>query len=278
MKTLFIPLDLSNHAYNALDYAIQLAAQVNSKQLVIYHHNPPVYAGDIPVLYSDDLERIHLEIKEFLEKDLVKRLKKWGLEKIKTKVLVNQEDGAVHTIVKYSKKENADLIIMGSHGHTGLHHLIFGSVTAGVMEDSRIPILAIPQKFKFQNIQKLSFASTLKDLKQEMELLKPTLNTLKSSLDIVHLQFAWDPKPVVEEAKAHIESLGKKEISLTVLKSDVEQKLSDQIQSYMKKSKPDWLVMFPRRLGWFTKIFISSTSLAVLHHSRKPMLFIQKEV
>lgn len=274
MKTLFVPVDLSDHAYKALDYAISLAKDVQSKKLVVYHHNPPIYAGDIPVLYTDDLERIHLEIKEHLEKELKKRLAKMEMHAIETEVRVSQETGPVSSIIHHAKATQSDLIVMGSHGHTGLHDLVFGSVTAGVVEDSPIPVLAIPNHFTYKPIEKISFASTLKSLEAELKLVSPFTSALHANLEIVHLQYEWDPKTVALEGVAVMENWKNPSGNLVVLNAKVEKSISEQIRDYTQKSKPDWLVMFPRRLSWFSKIFISSTSLSVLHHSRKPMLLI----
>lgn len=279
MKTLFVPVDLSDHAYHALDYALNLAKASNSSKLIIFHHNPPIYSGDIPVYYSDDLNRIHKEIKDHLEKELNKRMKKIGIDKsdLKTEILVTQEAGAVTAICHYAKEGKADLIVMGSHGNTGLYDLVFGSVTSGVIEDSHIPVLAIPNRFNFKPVTKISFASTLEDIKMELTLVRPILKKMNASLEVVHVRYDWDPKGVVEESRETIDKMKESGLNLVVLKADLDKKMSEQIKAYMKDSKPDWMVMFPRRLSWFSKIFISSTSLAVLHDSRKPMLLIHKK-
>ncbi len=279
MKTLFVPVGLSDHAYHALDYALNLALAAKSSKLIIFHHNPPIYAGDIPVLYSDDLARIHNEIKEHLEKELKKRMKAVGIDEsvLKTKIEVVQEAGAVSAICTYSEEAKASLIVMGSHGKTGLYNLVFGSVTSGVIEDSHIPVLAIPNRFNFKPVNKVSFASTLEDFKKELALVRPMAKALGADLEIVHLQYPWDPKILVIESQNTIEKLNQDGLNLMVLNADTDKRISEQIKVYMKDSKPDWLVMFPRRLSWFSKIFVSSTSLAVLHDSRKPMLLIHKK-
>lgn len=276
MKTLFVPVDLSNHSNKALDYAISLGMAVAAKKLVVFHHNPPIYTGEIPVLYTDDLERIHLEIKAHLEKDLAKRLKKEGAEKMKTQVIVTQDAGAVYSIVNHARETGADLIIMGSHGKTGLENLVFGSVTTGVIETSSIPVLAIPQRFTFQPVKVISFASTLAHIGKELSLVQPFLKSLKASLEIVNLQYPWDPKDAENHARGVLQHKEYQGVSLEVIKASIEKSMAEQIQSRMKKTKPDWVVMFPRKLSWFSKIFISSTSLHVLHHSRKPMLLIHR--
>lgn len=59
-------------------------------------------------------------------------------------IRTHQEAGsAAHVIVDLAEKENVNLIVMGTHGHSALSHLIMGSVTSAVLAKTRIPVLLI---------------------------------------------------------------------------------------------------------------------------------------
>lgn len=158
----------------------------------------------------------------------------------------------------------------------GLENLVFGSVTTGVIEESSIPVLAIPPRFSYQPVRVISFASTLSHIGKELSLVRPFLKSLKATLEIVHLQYPWDPKQAENHARSVLQHKDYQGVALEVFKASIEKTMAEQIQARVKKAKPDWVVMFPRKLSWFSKIFISSTSLKVLHHSRKPMLMIHR--
>ena len=52
-------------------------------------------------------------------------------------------------IIEFAKSENVDLIVIGSHGHTGVEHLLFGSTAEKVIRKSTCPVLIVrpqPQK------------------------------------------------------------------------------------------------------------------------------------
>ena len=49
-------------------------------------------------------------------------------------------------IVKAARAENADLIVMGTHGLTGVRRLMLGSVTEEVLRTVTVPVLAVPQR------------------------------------------------------------------------------------------------------------------------------------
>ncbi len=47
-------------------------------------------------------------------------------------------------VLHQAEEQNADLIVMGSHGHGALYHFLVGSVTAGVVRGAKCPVLVVP--------------------------------------------------------------------------------------------------------------------------------------
>jgi nucleotide-binding universal stress UspA family protein len=54
-----------------------------------------------------------------------------------------REGTPFYEIVRYAKEQNIDLIIMGTHGHTGLTHMLLGSVTEKVVRKAPCPVLTV---------------------------------------------------------------------------------------------------------------------------------------
>jgi nucleotide-binding universal stress UspA family protein len=52
----------------------------------------------------------------------------------------------VETIIDQARRFEADLVVLGSHGHSALFHLLAGSVTQGVLRETRVPLLVVPAK------------------------------------------------------------------------------------------------------------------------------------
>jgi len=61
-------------------------------------------------------------------------------------LLDDQEELPARAILEVSRKQKADMIVMGSHGHGALHHLLTGSVTEGVLKAATCPVLVVPSK------------------------------------------------------------------------------------------------------------------------------------
>ncbi|GJQ58195.1 MAG: universal stress protein [Candidatus Scalindua sp. AMX11] len=76
-------------------------------------------------------------------KALQQEVDKFQNSKIDTTPLLVQ-GSTVEVILEKSKILEIDIIILGSHGHGGVHHLIFGSVSEGVLRSTPCPVLVVP--------------------------------------------------------------------------------------------------------------------------------------
>ena len=76
-------------------------------------------------------------------KDLQKEVDGLRQSGIETKGLLSQGT-VVDVILQKSKQLEIDIIIVGTHGHGGVHHMIFGSVSEGVLRNTSCPVLVIP--------------------------------------------------------------------------------------------------------------------------------------
>ncbi|OPY87775.1 MAG: putative universal stress protein [Smithella sp. PtaU1.Bin162] len=148
-KVLFCT-DFSENSDCAFDYAFGVAKRDDSI-LYILHIIP-----DIPDQYFAELQtfvkkdNIH-DVNKALEKSCKKKYEKQYLSKIKDKDKVKfvikpgrEED----EILKFAKEENVDLIIIGTHGRTGVKHIFLGSVAEKVIRHSSLPVFVIPCKDK----------------------------------------------------------------------------------------------------------------------------------
>ena len=148
VKNILLPTDLSNTSLSAADFAIELAAQYKAKihLLHVLEKTPPILA-----IRSLDLsqERILKSFADEGRKSLesaVKKIKKGRSEEIDIE-LVLKKGNDYEEIVKYSKEHKIDLIVIATHGRTGLLHTLLGSVAEKVIRYAKCPVLVItPQK------------------------------------------------------------------------------------------------------------------------------------
>ncbi|MBW2005213.1 MAG: universal stress protein [Deltaproteobacteria bacterium] len=142
-KVLFCT-DFSENADYAFDFAYGIAKR-DEGLLYILHvipHNPHQTFAE-KYVSKEDLERIQKNIEEDLDDNYSERY----IKKIENGVkfeIVTKSGREDNEILKFAKKENVDIIVMGTHGRTGIEHVLFGSVAEKVLRHSPFPVFIIP--------------------------------------------------------------------------------------------------------------------------------------
>lgn len=141
VNRILVPTDFSDTARRALDYAVELARISKAPlRLVHVHALPVVYAAEgvfVSPLWNE--AEILLDLEDGLAK-LAADARERGVADVTTKVL---EGSAWQAIVKAAEEGGFDLIVMGTHGRTGLAAMVVGSVTEKVVRTSSIPVLTL---------------------------------------------------------------------------------------------------------------------------------------
>lgn len=141
---ILVPVDGSETSHAAVEKAVEFAKAFGSKITVVQvlALDPYIAAEYISASQTNDLiERARNAIVDSLAAAKAK-FNEQGLE-VETKLLEGQ---VIHReIVRAAEDSHADLIIIGSHGRTGLKKLFLGSVAQSVLGESHIPVLIVRQ-------------------------------------------------------------------------------------------------------------------------------------
>ena len=138
-----VPTDFSPYADQALTEAIELAHAVNA-HLTLLHviQLMPLTVGDIPPEYFNNyLEDIEADAQQQMQASL-NRIYQAGLQGDS----VITQGIPFQAIVDMAGEMKADLVIMGTHGRTGLPHALIGSVAEKVVRLASCPVLVARQK------------------------------------------------------------------------------------------------------------------------------------
>jgi nucleotide-binding universal stress UspA family protein len=135
---ILVPTDFSEYADCALDYAIELAKIFQARVTVLYvFHVPSLALGEAPPTVIDDtLQAMETNVRQQAQKALARVLKA-GLQG--DSIIV--EGAPFQMITDVAKDKEADLIVMGTHGRTGLTHVLMGSVAERVVRIAPCPVL-----------------------------------------------------------------------------------------------------------------------------------------
>ncbi len=139
---ILVAVDLSSASQKILDKAKALALALPAKVCLLHViEGEPDFLDDEPDLQtsSDQGQQEYPQEHKDLQKE-VNTLRQSGID---TKGLLTQ-GSVVDVILQKSKQLEIDIIIIGTHGHGGVHHMIFGSVSEGVLRNTSCPVLVIP--------------------------------------------------------------------------------------------------------------------------------------
>ncbi|MGB9039796.1 MAG: universal stress protein [Acinetobacter calcoaceticus] len=139
---ILVPIDGSETSMIAMKEAIKLGKALNSKITVVQVMALDPFIADVYVKTGQTNDLIE-RTRTYLLDILAKAKQKFAEEGItvETKLL---EGFVVHEeIIEAAQELNADLIVMGSHGRTGVRKLVLGSVAQKVLGESHIPVLIV---------------------------------------------------------------------------------------------------------------------------------------
>jgi nucleotide-binding universal stress UspA family protein len=141
-KKILVPLDGSKLAETALPHAESLAAQYGAELLLLSIVTPPAITTGRGV---EALKVFETEIESLVQEteDYLKQLRnKLNARNIACETVVKFEP-VVRSIVETANEAAVDLVIIASHGRSGLGRVFFGSVAAGVLNRIEQPLMVI---------------------------------------------------------------------------------------------------------------------------------------
>ncbi len=141
IERILFPTDFSSCAKHALKYALDFASERGAKLYILHvipKLNIPIGAGGVTYPVSKIYEDMEGEAKKNIHRLVPKRF----LEKIKVENIIVRGTPFVD-IIRLAKKYDIDLIVIGTHGRTGLAHALLGSTAEKVVRKAPCPVLCV---------------------------------------------------------------------------------------------------------------------------------------
>ncbi len=141
IKTILFPTDFSQGARAAMDYALSLSLDYQAKLVLLYViQDISIAEWYIPSSISA------ADLVEDMQKSATTEMEKWGAEaalKVKDVEKIIVSGVPFVEIIRTAKEKNADFIVIGTHGRTGIDHMLFGSTAEKVVRKSTCPVLTV---------------------------------------------------------------------------------------------------------------------------------------
>ena len=141
VNNILVPVDFSNHSQKALSYASEIAQSYNAQLQVLHIIEETMYPA-FSVTGKSSIFDLVPGIKDDSRKRIEKMLQEFVSDKLKSKVFV-RGGRAANDIIKFAKENSTDLIVIATHGLTGLEHMLLGSVTEKVVRMAHCPVFTV---------------------------------------------------------------------------------------------------------------------------------------
>lgn len=275
MKTILVPTDFSDIATNAINYAAKLAVYTKSKLFLFHAYHVPMIVSEVPfVLTSEEnqLEEQSNEQMKLIVEDLQKKYEN-RLEIECLSVPGFTSDG----IVDIAKDRNCDLIVMGTKGAGGSNRLL-GTNTVDVIKHTHCNILVVPDKVKFQKIDKIVFAFDYKIIKNS-SVFNPLIE-LASLFNSEIMIFNIEDSRVQPTTEKALEGI-KLEHAFENLKHTYwfseHENIVDAINEFAVNNHAVMITMIRRSHNLFQQILSKSNTKLMALYSQLPLLILHEQ-
>jgi nucleotide-binding universal stress UspA family protein len=146
-KSILVPTDGSEFSDRSIEEAAKLAKELSSKLMLFYavphYHLPPLTEGLAIHASSQEKETAKEKMEAEAKAILASAAKNANLTGVTVELQFTMSNSPYEAIIEAAKKFQCELIIMGSHGRSGISGVLLGSVTQKVLTHSTIPVLVV---------------------------------------------------------------------------------------------------------------------------------------
>lgn len=286
VRRILVPIDFSDHSLVACNFALGLAHKLKAEIMLTYSYFNPVISTE-PYLeahsYQLNLDTIigNLENEAFSQmkelktklEDFVKKEKFTGV-----KISYHLDRGAPEELIlQYSKEYDPGVIVMGTRGKTKSTVDFIGSVTKKIIEKSKVPVFAIPQKSVYMGINYMNSIlyatdfdeSDFKALRKLMTLIRPF------NMKIYCIHIASDAsntfdKVKMDSLKEHFfKEYGEYNLFCDLIEHD---DIVQGFEDYIDEKDIDMIALTTHKRGVFERLFNPSLAKKMLFHTNIPLL------
>ncbi|MEO9021369.1 MAG: universal stress protein [Ginsengibacter sp.] len=276
MQKILVPTDFSNNALKAVGYAAEIAKKSGANIFLLHVIEP---ALNMATMQTDSTsEKV---VKERTAK-LDLSLKSIADVYPDINVVPHLAGGAIiASILEFAEKGEIDMIVMGTSGASGLKKFFMGSVAAGVIGKTKIPVLTVPVSYEMEEPDAIAFATNqFEKNKDILEKIVAISKLFSSAIHVVvfkdideelHADFIYNE----EQLNDYLKFL-KEAFPDVIFKGELLEgkDFEIEIDRYSNRNEVDVISMVTYPKSFFEKVFQKSVTKRMAFHSTIPILAI----
>jgi nucleotide-binding universal stress UspA family protein len=271
MKKILIPTDFSTYADEAIEIGAQIAKNTNSEIVLIHMLELPTHLNDA-ISGEKSIPEIML-FKRKADEVLTNIKNRPYLTGIKVTEVVRL-DNVYKGLNNYIKQNNDfDLIIMGSHGSTGINEIFIGSNTEKVVRQSEVPVLVIKNKVENFKAANITFASDFSnEIKKPFKKVLEFAKLFGSKLNLVMICTPNSFKTTLAARKIITEFVSEFDMPEYSFETYNENNIEKGIINYSNENNADIIAFCTHGRTALSHFFTGSISEDLVNHAPKPVL------
>jgi nucleotide-binding universal stress UspA family protein len=271
MKKILVPCDFSDPAVQAFKMAVEIADRSRGEVILLNVVELPVMHESVLMPTLSFEEAFIKEMKEHAEKNFVKMRDKWAKDGPKVSWSV-EFGGTTPTIREFVKEKKIDLIVMGTHGATGMKEFFIGSNTEKIVRMAGVPVIAIKKQVKLDSIKNIVFPNTVNMEQEELTLnVKALQNFFKATLHVLYINTPSSFKRDIDvkpQLKAFAKRFMLKDYTLNVWNDYNEE---EGLKNFANDVKADLIVMATHGRRGLNHLMSGSIAEDAVNHINCPI-------
>lgn len=276
MIKILVTTDFSENSKAGLHFAIQLASQNNAALTFFntYHILVPTGWSEVRAEHYEKEEA--QKNQDRLNAFVAETYKELNIEAAQYNNVIKSSIFPDSCIREYAADNGFDFICISTRG-AGTFKRIIGTNTANLINNSEVPVIAIPHNYKMRAIESVLYLSDLQHYEKEVLKVIAFAEPLSASIELLHLTSSFDKKTDIELVEKSIREMDTYSVKFETTLRNPDVGLVADIEEAVKNIQPSVMVMFTEQnRSWFDKIFISSKSAEYSFNAKVPLLVFHK--
>lgn len=282
MKTYLVPVDFSEAAFNAADFAVSLSHQTDVADIILMNaYYISVYETMFPdpnmmMLRDQEIEENATERITQLEK-LKRKLQKQVRRGVRVHIRLNRSH-LVRAVVDTVAIDAVDLVIVGSKGNSSSTDTSIGSHVIKISKLSPAPVIIVPPAYRYQTIDHAVIACDFNKVTENIPLGalhkllgKQAIQLLVVNIDTDNKHAGQDPDQLAEETALHTMLKGFHPKYYYVNKPDI----INGILDFAGEHNAQMVIALPHEYSFFQSIIHNSVSQQLASSSSVPVLLLK---
>jgi nucleotide-binding universal stress UspA family protein len=275
MKTIIVPTDFSPIATNAMNFAADMAVNINASLTLLHVYQVPVSMTDVPVVMvsAEELRKSSEEKLEIIKQDLAHITS--GKIKIYTEARLGDVSDELEDICKHVQPF---AVIMGTKGTSGVERILFGSTTLTAIRHLKWPVIVVPPGKEYgTGIKKIGFACDFDKVVEStpIQFIKNMVREFGAELHVLNVDHEnkhFKPGTPEESLMLHtlIEDLNPQYHFID--NEDIE----DGINGFVETNNIDLLITIPKKHKLLDGLFKPSSTKQLVTKSHVPVMCVHE--